>query len=99
MCDTVGAPMCAVCENLGIIKIVFFLDAASSIQARGEIVARISAIEAQLQDMRAAGTCIEIIHKYSTRAERDACVSLECLEGGTEALRQVFGLEPDGEWR
>ena len=22
MCDTVGAPMCAVCENLGIIKIV-----------------------------------------------------------------------------
>ena len=91
--------MSAVCEDIGVIKIVFFLDAASSIQARGEIVARISAIEAQLQDMRAAGTRIEVIHRYSTKAERDACLSLERLGGSGEALRQVFGINPWEEWK
>ena len=94
MCDTVGAPMCAFCDGPGWVKLLFVMPEAEA----ETVLARIQKLKADIDQNRPAGVCFYIIPRFMEMPAIEATGAMERLVGTDEVLKQVFQLEPNGDW-
>ena len=90
------APKLAVfTEGPTYIKLLFIMNHVDE----AEVVERMREARERIDRNRPAGIRVTIVHRTMSTVQIEACVALERLVGTDELLRQVFDLDPLGEWR
>jgi hypothetical protein len=95
ICKRVKAPLCAFVEQDGNCKLLFVMPKEEA----DDVVPRILAVQEVLERTRPAGIHLSFIYRFEPPERIAAFCTVDRLSGTDEALRQIFQLEPDGDWR
>ena len=95
ICNSIAAPMCVFSDGPGWVKLLFIVTEVGA----SEVLARIQLVRQRIDESHIARTQFTLIHRFATMEQIEAYLALDRLSGTDEMLRQVFGLELEGEWR